>query len=76
MQYKIILLVVIFIIMVIYKILYIILTQRKIINLMADEILRLADKIAEKPNEYDIIPFWLGKKHILKYFRKESKEKR
>lgn len=41
----------------------------KMIDKMADEILELNTMIVEKGEFFSIVPMWLGKEHIIEYFK-------
>lgn len=43
--------------------------QEKMIDRMADEILDLNSMIAEKSEFFSVVPMWLGKEHIIEYFK-------
>lgn len=39
------------------------------IDKMADEILELNTMIVEKGEFFSVVPMWLGKEHIIEYFK-------
>lgn len=43
--------------------------QDKMIDKMADEILELNTMIVEKGEFFSVVPMWLGKEHIIEYFK-------
>lgn len=43
--------------------------QEKMIDKMADEILELNTMIVEKEELFSVVPMWLGKEHIIEYFK-------
>lgn len=43
--------------------------QDKMIDKMADEILELNTMIVEKEELFSVVPMWLGKEHIIEYFK-------
>lgn len=43
--------------------------QEKMMDKMADEILELNTMIVEKGELFSVVPMWLGKEHIIEYFK-------